>query len=154
MAHAILLPWFLLHGAQPLKPDSTGCWLPLKVEHGVNGWDLDPPGSSLECFPDELGIIARADDELVTVLHVSILKWYLGLGLLFAVKVCNRLSFWLVRIQVSSKLRGVQLVSHLLALIIHHLNKRGVVVGLSCQDGKYLALLMALLVLHGFVYLF
>ena len=46
------------------------------------------------------------------------------------------------------------MVSYLLALVIHHLNQRGVVVGLGCQDGEDLALLVALLVLHGFVYLF
>lgn len=107
MAHAILFPWFLLHGTQPLKPDSTGCRLPLEVEHWMNRWNLDPPGPPLECFPDELRIITWADDELVAVLNVCILKWYLRLGLLLPVKICDRLSFWLVRIQVSSKLRGV-----------------------------------------------
>ena len=36
--------------------------------------DLYPPATTLEAFPDQVRVIAIADDELVAVLNISILE--------------------------------------------------------------------------------
>ncbi len=38
---------------EAFKVDSLAEWLPLKVEEGLDGLDLNPPGSSLHSFSDE-----------------------------------------------------------------------------------------------------
>ena len=43
--------------------------------HGLN---LDPPTSSFQSLPDQIRIVAIANDELVAVLNIRILKWYLA----------------------------------------------------------------------------
>ena len=40
--------------------------------------NLDPPTALRKCFPDQTRIVTVANDELVTILDVSILKWDLA----------------------------------------------------------------------------
>ena len=59
---------------KPLVANASAGRLPLEVEERVNGLDLYPPVSSFHRFAYEVGVVTRADDELIAVLHVSIFK--------------------------------------------------------------------------------
>lgn len=60
---------------EAFKVDSLAEWLPLEIEEGLDGLDLDPPGSSLHRFSDEAWIVARADDVLEAVLDIGVIEW-------------------------------------------------------------------------------
>ena len=87
-----LLERFLAHGAllaharvcvtQPRELYPVAHWVPLEVEHGVDGLDLDPPAPLLERVPDQARVVPVPDDELVAVLHVGVLEGNLADGAL------------------------------------------------------------------------
>ena len=60
---------------EAFKVDSLAEWLPLEVEEGLDGLDLDPPSSSLHRFSDEAWIVSRADDVLEAVLDIGVIEW-------------------------------------------------------------------------------
>ena len=69
-----LLALALVYMAESRKLNPVRCRVPLEVEHGVDGLDLNPPTSLLHGCSDEIRVVAVADDELVAILSVCIFE--------------------------------------------------------------------------------
>ena len=66
-----------LNMAQTRKFDTIAHWVPLKVEHGVNGLDLYPPAALLESIANDGRVVPITNDKLVAIFNVRVLEWYL-----------------------------------------------------------------------------
>lgn len=73
-SHCALLSFKRLNVAKSGELDPVGDRCPLKVEHGVDGLDFNPPASLLERVPNKPRIISVADNEFETVFDVGVLK--------------------------------------------------------------------------------
>lgn len=73
---------------QIFEVNSLGKRLPFEIEHAMNGLDLYPPASSLHRLPNQYGIVTMRDYILITIFHVSILKWN-SVWFFLVLSICN-----------------------------------------------------------------